>query len=59
MTHEQLLTLTSQIHQNSKAELEVLLHESEAQGKGDLLKEAWKQDVKERAEFNKDQTKSG
>ena len=38
LTHEELLTLTSQINYKSSSELENLLYEAERVGKGDVLK---------------------
>lgn len=45
LTHEELLTLTSQINYKSSSELENLLYKAVRAGKGDVLKETWKQDV--------------
>lgn len=59
LTHDELLTLTSQIHQKSRAELEDLLFEADRAGKGDVLRAAWKQDVEDRATFQKDQKSNG
>lgn len=58
ITHE-LLTLTSQIHRMSRAEVEDLLFEADRAGKGDVLRAAWKQDVEDRATFQKDQKSNG
>ena len=55
LTHEELLTLTSQINQKSKAELQIILDEAERAGKRDILKETWKQDVEDRILFQRDQ----
>lgn len=61
ITHDELLTLTSQIHHKSKAALEGLglLLEADRAGKGDVLRGAWKQDVEGRAAFQKDQKSNG
>lgn len=59
LTHDELLTLTSQIHQKSRAELEDLLFEADRAGKRDVLRAAWKQDVEDRATFQKDQKSNG
>lgn len=59
ITHDELLTLTSQIHHKSKVALEGLLLEADRAGKGDVLRGAWKQDVEDRAAFQKDQKSNG
>ena len=59
MTHDELLTLTSQIHHKSRAALKGLLLEADRAGKGAVLREAWKQDVEDRAAFQKDQKSNG
>ena len=59
LTHHELLTLTSQINYKSRSELENLLYEAERAGKGDVLKETWKQDVEDRIAFQRDQRKNG
>ena len=59
ITHDELLTLTSQIHHKSRSDLEAILDEAERAGKGDVLRETWKQDVEDRAAFQKDQNKNG
>ncbi len=53
ITHDELLTLTSQIHHKTRAELEGLLLEADRAGKGEVLRQAWKQDVEDRAAFQK------
>lgn len=57
--HDELLMLTSQIQHKSREELESLLLEADRVGKGDVLREAWKQDVENRAAFQKDQKSNG
>ena len=59
LTHHELLTSTSQINYKSRSELENLLYEAERAGKGDVLKETWKQDVEDRIAFQRDQRKNG
>ena len=59
LTYHELLTLTSQINYKSRSELENLLYEAERAGKGDVLKETWKQDVEDRIAFQRDQRKNG
>ena len=59
LTHEELLTLTSQINYKSRSELQNLLYEAERAGKGDVLKETWKQDVENRIVFQIYQRKNG
>ena len=58
ITHDELHTLTSRIHHKSRADLETILVEAERAGKGDLLKGTWKQDVVDRAAFQKDQKRN-
>ncbi len=57
-THEELLTLVSEIHRKSRGELEALLAEAEREGKGSILKQKWQQDLDEQVSFHKDQRKS-
>ena len=54
-----LIEATSYIQNNSKGELEALLLEADAAGKGDVLRQTWKQDVEDRINFNKDQRCNG
>ena len=54
-THDELLTLTSQIHHKFRAELEDLLLKADRTSKGDVPRAAWMQDVEDRAAFQKDQ----
>ena len=54
-----LIEATSYIQKNSKSELEALLLEADAAGKGDVLRQTWKQDVEDRFNFNKDQHSNG
>ena len=58
-THDELIKLTSEICHKSKEDLYTLLSEAEKRGKGELLKETWRQDVEERLSFQKDQEKNG
>ena len=57
-THEELLTLVSEIHRYSWGELEALLAEAEQAGKGSILKQKWQQDLDEHVSFHKNQMKS-
>lgn len=58
-THDELLAVVSHIQHKSKKELEALLCEADSAGKGNILRQKWKQDVEERVAFNKDQLNSG
>ncbi len=58
-THDELLAGVSHIQQKSKKELEALLLEADSVGKGDILRQKWKQDVEERMAFQKDQQHNG
>ena len=59
VTNDELLTIMSTIQDKSKDDLEALLAEATACGKGDLLRAAWKQDVLDRKAFKRDQTQNG
>ena len=59
VTHGELIELVSKIQRTSKDQLERLMAEADAAGKGDLLREAWKQDVEDRRAFDKDQHGNG
>ena len=54
-TDESLLEATAYIHKQAKGELEKLLAEADGMGKGDILRQTWKQDVEERIQFQGDQ----
>ena len=54
-----LIEATSYIQNKSKGELEALLLEADAAGKGDVLRQTGKQDVEDRLNFNKDQHFNG
>ena len=58
-SNEELLTVVSHIHHKSRSELECLLTEAEKVGKGDILREKWKQDVEDRISFDRDQRVNG
>ena len=58
-TNAELVSIVSCIHDKSKADLEALLAEANARGKGDLLRAAWKQDVLDRKAFQEDQRQNG
>ena len=47
------------MQKHSKDELEALLSEADAAGKGKILRQTWKQDVEDRIKYNKDQHKNG
>lgn len=58
-THCELIELVSKIQRTSKEQLQTVMAEADAVGKGDMLREAWKQDVEERIAFDKDQRRNG
>ena len=45
------------IHHKSPSELDSILAEADKVGKGDILREKWKQDVEDRISFDRDQRK--
>ena len=51
--------MVSSISDIGKEELEKVLKEADANGKGDLLRKVWKLDVEERLQYHKDQKKNG
>ena len=57
-SNEELLAVVSQIHHKSQSELDALLTECQV-GKGDILRDEWKQDVEDRILFNRDQQING
>lgn len=57
--NSELLKLVSSISDIGKEELEKVLKEADANGKGDLLRKVWKLDVEERLQYHKDQKKNG
>ena len=59
VTQHELLTLVSKIHHHTCPELEQLLREAENASKGETLRQAWKQDVEDRAAFEQDQRTNG
>ena len=54
-THGELLELVSAIQRKSTGELEALLAEADRVGKGDTVRQKWRQDVEEHLAFHKDQ----
>ncbi len=58
-THSELLRLVAEIQHSSPEKLEELLTEADRAGKGDILRNKWKQDVEERLAFEKDQQRNG
>ena len=58
-SNEELLAVVSQIHHKSRSELDALLAEADKVGKGDILRDKWKQDVEDRILFNRDQQRNG
>lgn len=58
-SNEELLALVSHIHHKSRSDLEALFAEADKVGKGDVLREKWKQDVEDRMMFDRDQQKNG
>ena len=59
VTQHELLALVSKIHHHTRPELEQLLREAENAGQGETLRQAWKQDVEDRAAFEQDQRRNG
>ena len=53
--HEELITIVSQIKQTNIAELDKLLEEATAKGKGKVLKHMWERDVQNHLDYHKDQ----
>ena len=49
----------SHIQDKSEADLEALLAEADRSGKGEILLETWRQDVKDRKAFHSDQLNNG
>ena len=58
-SNEELLGVVAHIHRKSRSELEAILTEADKVGKGDILREKWKQDVEDRISFDRDQRKNG
>ena len=58
-TIDELLAVVSHIQHKSTKELEALLSEADSAGKGNILRQKWKQDVEERMACNKDQQHNG
>ena len=58
-SNEELLDVVAHIHRKSRSELEAVLAEADKVGKGDILREKWKQDVEDRISFDRDQRKNG
>jgi hypothetical protein len=58
-SNEELLTVVEHIHHKSRSELDAILAEADKAGKGDILREKWKQDVEDRISFDRDQRKNG
>ena len=50
-SNEELLGVVAHIHHKSPSELDSILAESDKVGKGDILREKWKQDVEDRISF--------
>ena len=59
LSNEELLAIVTHIHHKSKADLSSLLTEADKVGKGDILREKWRQDVEDRLSFDRDQQKNG
>ena len=57
--NSELLKLVSSISDIGKDELEKVLVEADAKGKGELLRNVWKLDVEERLKYHKDQKRNG
>ncbi|XP_064388810.1 uncharacterized protein LOC135336868 [Halichondria panicea] len=58
MSSDDILAIVAEIEKTSKVKLEELLKEADVTGKGDILREKWKQDVTDRLDFIKDQKKN-
>ena len=57
--NSELLKLVSSISDIGKDELEKVLEDADAKGKGEVLRNIWKLDVEERLKYHKDQKKNG
>lgn len=57
--HSELFNLVSSISDLGKNELEKVMSEADAKGKGELLRNVWKLDVEERLQYYKDQKRNG
>ena len=58
-SNNELIDVVAQVHRKSQSDLRILLDEADKVGKGDILREKWKQDVEDRILFNKDQQRNG
>lgn len=58
-SNEEMLAIVAHIHHKSRSELDTLLAEADKVGKGDILREKWKQDVEDRIAFDRDQKQNG
>lgn len=56
--NSELLKLVSSISDVGKEELQKVLEEADAKGKGELLRNIWKLDEEERLKYHKDQRKN-
>ena len=57
--NSELLKVVSSISDIGKDELEKVLEEADAKGKGEILRKIWKLDVEERLKYHEDQKKNG
>ena len=56
--HEELTKIVSEIQGKHVDEVNKILIEADANGKGDILRSLWEQDAKEHVEFHRDQKKN-
>ena len=58
-SHYELLTLVSSIQKKSEKDLQKILQEADQAGKGEVLRQCWRQDVQERQQYTMDQKRNG
>ena len=58
-SHYELLTLVSSIQKKSEKDLQKILQEADQAGKGEVLRQCWRQDVQERQQYTRDQKRNG
>lgn len=57
--HDEFVQTVATITEQCPKELDKILSEADAQGKGEVMRKLWKHDVEDRLAFKKDQAKNG
>ena len=57
--HQELEEVHFTLTEQCPKELDKILSEADAQGKGEVMRKLWKHDVEDRLAFKKDQAKNG